>query len=242
MRQIENRKYIRYSSLGNVVGYYGDMGSGRTLGAVIQIVKELKSGKYQKVLSNIKLNVPQYEPLILEKLLPDAFNSSTQPLTNSIVFIDNAEISGWLSSRVSMSKVNRLITYFLAMQRRFNNLVILTARHPRNVDLRIRNQTTWLKCNYIKTGRPRFTLGRVYRNGVLAVYGHIKKEKKYFKYFDTFEIPNPPFLKSEEDYNKEVEYFLKKEEIEIGDLSNKEKRQIGILVERLTGSNFPRRF
>lgn len=232
---IINRTYLKYSSLGNVVGYYGSVGSGRTLGAVIQIVKELKSGKYDGVLSTLKLNDLPSEPLTLEAL----FTEGKIPC-NKIIFIDNADIT-WLDSRASMSKVNKLMSYFMYQSRKGNNKVIFTAIDPRNIDIRIRNQTVFLRCSYEKNRSPRFTLGRIHRNGDVTVYRHIRREKKYFKYFDTLEIPNRPFIKSEEAYNQEVEEFLKKFDVNTEDLSINKKRRVGLLVEKLTGKGFPMR-
>jgi len=233
---IVNRTYLKYSSLGNVVGYYGSIGSGRTLGAVIQIVKELKSGKYDRVISNLKLNGLPSEPLTLEAL----FTEGKMPC-NKVIFIDNADIT-WLDSRASMSRVNKLMSYFMAQSRIRNNKVIFTAIDPRNIDIRIRHQTVFLRCSYEKNRSPRFTLGRIHSNGDTIVYQHIRREQKYFKYFDTLEIPDRPFIKSEEAYNQMVEEFLKKFDVNTEDLSIDKKRKVCLLVGKLTGEGFPRGF
>lgn len=237
-KYIGNRTYIRYSSLGNTVGYYGSIGSGRTLGAVIQIVKELKSGKYNGVISNLKLNYLPTEPLTLEALFGKGLRASDP--CNKIIFMDNADIT-WLDCRRHMTKISKLMTWFLFQARKSNNKVIFTAIDPRNIDIRVRQQTAWLRCNYIKTRSPRFTLDRIHRNGDITVYRHIKREQKYFKYFDTLEIADKPFIKSEEAYSQEVEEFFKKFDINTEGLGICKKRRVGLLVEKLTGKGFPMR-
>ena len=232
------RRFIKYGNLRSPVLYTGGIGQGKTLAAVIHIVKALKTKKYERVLSNIKLDVPQYEELTLERLLPDTSSPGAGMLTNSIVFIDNADISAWLYSRRSMSRINRLVTYFLMTQRRFGNLVILTALDIRNIDVRARRQATEIKCTY----NEKAGLGLHKRDwgGNLDVYP-IGGSQRYFKYFDTFGIPNMPFYKSEEVYAKEIEDFFKNMDIDVSDLGVDGQKKVGLIVEELTGKSFPRR-
>lgn len=115
-----------------IIGYIGNIGSGKTLSMVKRAYEQYKRGK--KIYANFKLNFP-YEPLTMDKLM-DMKNDNTD-LKDSCVLIDEAHI--YLDSRRSASKVNVVLSYFVLQSRKKSCDIYFTTQFIGQVDKRLRD-------------------------------------------------------------------------------------------------------
>lgn len=90
-----------------IIVYVGNVRQGKTLGAVRELKKFYDSG--YTIYSNTWLNFP-FKTLTLDFLI-DIVEKEIDLPDKTLFFID--EIHIWLDSRVSASKRNRIVSYFL---------------------------------------------------------------------------------------------------------------------------------
>lgn len=110
----------------------GDVGSGKTLLAV-----DIAQRNPQiPCKANFKLNLPNVRPLLVEDLLSlEASESGT------LVLIDEAW--SWLESRVSMSKLNRYMSYIVFQSRKRDLDIITTEQLRSSIDLRFKDMSNY---------------------------------------------------------------------------------------------------
>ena len=193
--KIVYKKYMKWSSLQGIILYTGTGPNGKTLSAVRQLVEEKDA---RPILSNAHLS----------NLGSKLFSTSKiGQYKNKRIFLDAAEMV--VTSRSTMSRVNRLMTYFFTMQGKLNNKIILTSPRIDYLDKRVRMLIGPIFEPYYfvnKYGTPKIQLRRYYYRTKLDPRYPKKEERyitylhhiveyptvnarKYFKYFNTKECP-----------------------------------------------------
>ena len=134
-----------------IIGFFGNMCDGKTLNAVIKL-KEYYDRGYV-IYSNTWLSFP-YVSLLSKDLIDIAEGKKELPF-NCAMFID--EIHVWLDSRVSGSKKNRIISYFLLQTGKMGSdadiglILIYTTQYYHQIDKRLRSTTCIaIECEKIK--------------------------------------------------------------------------------------------
>lgn len=117
-----------------IIAFIGNMGSGKTLSMVRHAYKKYRKGF--TIYSNIKLNFP-YKEYDLQMIMDYAQNGKT--FYKAIFLLDEAHI--FLDSRMSASKRNRILTYFILQTRKADIELCYTTQNFMQVDIRLRNQT-----------------------------------------------------------------------------------------------------
>ncbi len=177
MRMVQ-RKYIRYSTLGDLVIYSNE--GIRASGVTLAAVKQLVGTQPKKIVTNIKMCRVDSEKL----------NKNTLPEHDCTLFIDNAEVV--INSRRTSPKENELWCHLLTQGKKRNVKIILGARALCYLDRRIRESyTTLLVPRFFKTrdGTPKMYLYRYNpKKPTLVVKYGPWNMRKYFKYFNTLEI------------------------------------------------------
>lgn len=179
-----------------IVGYFGNIRNGKTLGAVDQLYKYYKAGYI--IYSNTILKFP-YRKLTLKYII-DIVEKNLDVPDNSIFFID--EIHIWLDSRMSPSKRNRIVSYFLLQTGKMGKntdyglILIFTSQFPDQIDVRLRHlldiavecqkyvlpnkEKLFLQTRYIYKGKKSFNYNTILRNPekIYKLYDTRKKIKK----------------------------------------------------------------
>jgi hypothetical protein len=156
---------------------FGDVGSGKTLLAVI-----LAMNDDRPIYANFKIDSPRYRPLEPEML-------ATLGEEPCLVIIDEAYI--WLESRLSGKDINRYMSYILFQSRKRLISFILTVQLLSTIDLRFKGLTD----TYVLAQRTK--LGFKY---TMMYPGHRKRKKftlsyiaaqRYFPMYDTMQKIDP---------------------------------------------------
>jgi len=169
-----------------LVSVLGKIRNGKTLFLVYLATKLIRD-----VYSNFKLNLPNYKELTLSILsnLPNNVN----------VYIDEGYT--WLESRISGSKLNKLISYLLFQSGKRGLDIYITAQLFSSVDLRFREQSNLIVYCQKINGNFYYTIyNRENHKSKILV---LTKEfaRKYYPLYDTYEIIEPANIK-----NLELEY------------------------------------
>ena len=168
-----------------ILGYVGNIGSGKTLSMVKKAYEQYKRGK--TIYSNFVLNFP-YIPLTLDKLL--SMKEKNHDLTNAVVLLDEAHI--YLDSRRSASKVNVILSYFVLQSRKKSCDIYFTTQFIGQVDKRLRDPShAYILCKTREVAKDFYittniiTLRKVEGNeDRLEVF----ISNPYFELYDTNEI------------------------------------------------------
>ncbi len=127
-----------------IQGYLGMVGSGKTCSAVREAYRYFLKG--YTVYANIWLKFP-HKPMNKEVIKEMVHNKQ---LKNCVILLD--EIGVFLDSRMSMSKKNRLFSYFLAQTRKRSVRLLWTSQFSTLVDKRLRKLTdTYVDCFNLTT-------------------------------------------------------------------------------------------
>jgi hypothetical protein len=124
-----------------IKGYFGNVRQGKTASAVRDIYKLYLNG--YKIYSNTWLKFP-YTPLTLDFILDIVEKDLSLP-DNCAFFLD--EIYIFVDARISGSKRNRIVSYFLLQTGKLGNntdfgmILIYTAQFPDQCDKRLRHVT-----------------------------------------------------------------------------------------------------
>lgn len=162
-----------------IIGINGDIGSGKTVLAVLFAYK-LKQKGY-RVMSNVKIKFPDgstSEPIDTKNL---------DKLDHCVIILDEAHI--YLDSRRSASKNNMTTSYFILQTRKRGIILIYTAQLGSSVDKRLRNVQDY---NIVAIKDKRY-FKYVVSNQTTEKTLILKKEKfkPVFKMYDTNEIIPP---------------------------------------------------
>jgi hypothetical protein len=171
-----------------IIGYVGDMGSGKTL-SMVKMAYSLYSKGYT-IFSNFRLNFP-FQYFSLDEILGYAENDTN--FINTVFLVDEAHI--FMDSRASMTKRNLILSYFILQTRKKNVWLFFTTQYYHQIDKRLRaSSNAIVECS-----------SKVLDNGsmyVLNVFNIMKSNKivtknfafygnKYFDLFNTNEIIRP---------------------------------------------------
>ncbi len=169
-----------------IVGFIGDIGGGKTASLVKEVYIKYLSGR--KIFSNIKLNFP-YTHVSQEDLLEMA--SGGFNLQDGVLVLD--EIHIYLDSRTSMSKENRVITYFALQTRKVGVDLYYTTQYINQVDLRLRNLTNALIECYTQENsetKEKYTLNVIRMRKINKVITKkiIFQTSKVYNLYNTYEV------------------------------------------------------
>lgn len=115
-----------------IILFIGTVGSGKTLSMTVEAYKYYKRGF--RVFSNYHLAFPHTK---LTKKVFMGLIEDPESLQNAVICLDEMHI--WIDSRSSMSKKNKLITYFLLQTRKRDVRLLATTQHLHQVDKRLRD-------------------------------------------------------------------------------------------------------
>jgi hypothetical protein len=146
-----------------IIGYFGNVRQGKTLSAVRELKKLYDKG--YRIYSNTWLSFP-HKPLTLDYVL-DIVEKDLDVPDNSVFFID--EIYIWADSRMSTSKRNRVISYFLLQTGKLGKntdyglLLLFTAQYPDQIDKRLKHvMDMGVQCRKIEYRGKKYFLQTVY--------------------------------------------------------------------------------
>jgi DNA helicase HerA-like ATPase len=164
----------------------GNRGMGKTLTAVKEAYAFGLKG--YKILSNLKLDFPDKNIDWNTYKMRDVmeYAKSKNELKDIVVLMDELQIL--LDSRMSMTKRNILISYFLMQTRKRNVHIIGTTQYLHQVDKRIRSTCDmFISSRYDK--KKDIVLNRLYYNNMISYRSF--KGSDYFSFYDTNFIIDP---------------------------------------------------
>jgi hypothetical protein len=180
-----------------IIGYYGNVRQGKTYGAVLELYTLWLQG--YTIYSNTWLSFP-FKILTLDFLLDFVEQDSEFDEDKVALFID--EIPVWLDSRTSMSKRNRIASFFLSQSGKmsrdncdFGVLLYFTAQYPDMVDKRLRHFTDkGVECEKFEINKQKYFIHEV----------NIFRGKKSYSYKKV--IKGNPVLYGLYDTRKKIRY------------------------------------
>jgi hypothetical protein len=171
-----------------IIGYIGDMGSGKTLSMVKQAYELYKKG--HKIYSNFHLSFP-HTILTLEEILNYA--ESNTNFVNSVWLLD--EITLLMDSRRSSSSKNLYLSYVILQSRKRSFWLFFTTQYIHMVDRRLRSATNCLvECSFrtvVKGGQKiNICLNKynVFKMNKVVLKVMTYNPDKYFHLYNTNEI------------------------------------------------------
>jgi hypothetical protein len=121
-----------------IIGIAGDIGAGKTLVATKILLEEYLAYPDKKVFANMqRLKHIPYEYLSFDRCVKMAMTD--EELKSAILLVDEAHV--WFDSRTSISKLNRIFSYFLLQTGKMDITLIYTTQHFGQVDRRLRERT-----------------------------------------------------------------------------------------------------
>lgn len=178
-----------------IIGIEGGLGSGKTILMVRYLVKDSLKG--HDVYSNFKLKKIDYKPLDVMEILE--LDKGSVILNDMSIGID--EFTVFADCRTSITKLNRMISYFILQTRKRNVTLYYTTQDITMIDKRIANHTDIrIVADKIKdeNGKEIENLRKYYIYD-LRDMRHFKYRtlvidiSKYFDFYDTNEVILPPF-------------------------------------------------
>lgn len=180
-----------------IIGFLGDMRSGKTLSAVKELKKLYDKG--YNIYSNIHLNFP-HKRITLEQLETIVENGVGFGDDDAVVFVDEWHIN-FGDSRTSMTKKNRIISYFLLQTGKLGRssdyglILLYSTQYAENIDRRLRKATALTcfceKFKFNQNGIIRNVFKNEYHqiiNGEEYIREEIFFGDKYYSLYDTREI------------------------------------------------------
>lgn len=167
------------------IGVFGDVGSGKTL---FTTYLAYKLHKERKIYANYHIFLDNCfllrSPSDLLKIGKDE---------NALIILDEAY--AWLESRVSASKINRLLSYLIFQSRKRNFDVAFTAQIFTTVDVRLRKLVDVIV--YCERRGDAFTYEIMTTKFTCKLMMDWSTASKIFKLYDTTEIVLPPTWEEE---------------------------------------------
>jgi len=122
-----------------IIALTGPMGSGKTLLLSMFAHKYFSKPFNSTIYANYHLNFP-FKTLSMKEITDGDFN-----FTNSFLAMD--EIHQFMDSRLSGTKKNRTIGYFITQSRKRNLILAYTTQQSHQIDKRLRSNTDYfIKC------------------------------------------------------------------------------------------------
>jgi GTPase SAR1 family protein len=175
-----------------IIGFIGDMGSGKTL-SMVKLAYSLYNKGY-RILSNFRLNFP-FEYFSLEDVL--GYAESDTNFVNTIFLVDEAHI--FMDSRRSSSARNLALSYFILQTRKKNVWLFFTTQYYHQVDKRLRASTNaFVECTF-KSYTDQYRLQRnmclnifnIVRSNNIVVKKFIFNANPVFNLYNTNEVIRP---------------------------------------------------
>ena len=167
-----------------LMGIYGDVGSGKTILGVEVAYRNPKIPVY----SNIKLELPNYQPLEITDIFKLQASES-----GLLMFLDEAYT--WIESRTSSSDVNRYISYIGFQSRKRDIDIICTAQLRSSLDLRFKDMENLSVFCFDrpnpKTSKEDFKYRIVKNMQFRDLTFPYKKAKKLFPFYNTYQVVMP---------------------------------------------------
>lgn len=176
-----------------IIGFIGDMGSGKTLSMIAWTIELYNQGF--KIFANLDImGGIKYEPLSLAELI--RYSDSEENFDNCVFLIDEAQM--FMDSRGSMSKRNQIIGYFVTQTRKRNCWLFFTTQQYHQVDKRLRaNTNAFAECHFKELETLEGKQYRCMNNFQVLKFNRIKKipiifnPEPYFKYYNTNQVIRP---------------------------------------------------
>jgi hypothetical protein len=169
-----------------IIGFFGEMGSGKTLSMIRQAVEYYKNG--YKIYANIHLKNVKYDNYTLKDLINYAIEGGE--FSKCVFLLDEAHI--FIDSRTSAMKKNRIISYFLLQTRKSNVTLLYTSQYPHQIDKRLRSVTSIIvECQSKIYNKRHIILNscmKMKSNGTSIDKKIVYDAETYYKYYDTREI------------------------------------------------------
>jgi GTPase SAR1 family protein len=175
-----------------IIGFIGDMGSGKTL-SMVRLAYSLYLKGYT-VYSNFHLKFP-FEYFTLRDILEYAENSHN--FTNTVFLIDEAHI--FMDSRRASSKSNLAMSYFTLQTRKQNVWLFFTTQYYHQVEKRLRASTNaFVECsfksftdNYGLQQNVSLNMWNVIKSNKITVKKFVFNATPFFNLYDTNEVVRP---------------------------------------------------
>lgn len=176
-----------------IIGYFGDIGSGKTTALCRQAVDLYNDG--YDVYTNLDLTIPTHS-LTPDDLLDIVEKGIVFP--NPTVFCID-EIALYMDSR-NLSKTTRILSYVILMNRKLSQgkytfYLLYTTQYPRLIDIRLWLFTT-IKgvCEFADLDDLQIVLITFHYDSIMGedVWEDAFIANDYFKYFDTYQIIKLP--------------------------------------------------
>ena len=158
-----------------IIGFMGDLGSGKTLGmTILGYSIYFLSDKKLKIFSNYKVK-GAYKIYKISQLFK---------IKNGIILLDELHIL--IDSR--LWRYNKyLVDYFLQI-RKYNNFLLFTTQHFKQIDVRIRNVCQYLfYCQRFKNYFKYTLIDTLYKDIKKTIILPKNEAEKFYKYYNTFE-------------------------------------------------------
>jgi hypothetical protein len=222
----------------------GDVGTGKTTLAVKLVSdwyrrlekKELLPSGKNNILTraNFDLNFPYFDFLEPQDLL-DLEPSKT----GTTVVIDEAYT--WLESRISMSKLNRFMSYITFQSRKRDLDIIATEQLRSTIDLRFKDMSNFTVFGFDrpnpKTSTEPFEY-RIIKNSIMRYRDFVfpyKKAKELFGLFKTEQVIMPPDIEdlkadmiasNPQSLNKSIDLIVKEVKEKLPEVFNRQVKEV----------------
>jgi GTPase SAR1 family protein len=168
----------------------GDVGGGKTCLLVAFLKDQYDAGK--KIFYNGKLNFP-YIKIDLDWLL-DLVEKNTPIPDNMTIGIDEIAI-GLMDSRISGSKINRVMSYLFLMSRKLHSDFCFSTQFEDLLDYRLLKLTkTRIHCEFMQIGEHCFSIIniRIREGKKIIKHKAVIYLNQYFSLYDTNEVIRIP--------------------------------------------------
>lgn len=164
-----------------IIAFIGKMGSGKTLSMTYYAYQYFMQG--QKIYANYGLKFDH------EKVNYEMIKNLDIEFQDSVICLD--EIHVFIDSRASMSKRNKIVSYFITQSRKRNLIFMYTTQHIGQVDLRLRNNTDYFFSCSTTVHENKLYIKQQLSDPYGAVKNMTLKAEDVFQLYDTHEIVDP---------------------------------------------------
>lgn len=167
-----------------IFGFVGNMGGGKTLSMVRRAYIKYKRG--YTIYSNITLNFPHQE-YTLDDILH--YSEMGKTFYKAIFLLDEAHI--FVDSRMSASKRNRILSYFILQTRKADIQLLYTTQNLFQVDVRLRNMSDAVVECYKKPYKDGYVImnrWNIIRMEGIIQHVQIFKANPIYPLYNTYEI------------------------------------------------------